>query len=141
MERGSDKHGVRMDDSLAHEVDGTIGAGRSSRGEQWRDPDLPGRTTTEVDLRPDGALHGGGPEAMTDQDVELAQRGGAGPWQGDQSRLGSRAGGQGARGSLEAAAGSTEIAVTVSTEMAPTAICGPTDLDFQRSRGRAAAVP
>ena len=71
MERGSDKHGARMDDALAHEVDGTIEAGRSSRVEEWRDPEPSGEDQPDVDLRPDGALHGGVPEGMTDQDVEL----------------------------------------------------------------------
>jgi hypothetical protein len=71
MERGSDKHGARMDDALANEVDGTIQAGRSSRGEAWRDPEPSGEDQPEVDLRPDGALHGGVPVGMTEDDVEL----------------------------------------------------------------------
>ena len=71
MERGSDKHGARMDEALAHEVDGTIKAGRSSRGEAWRDPEPSGEDQPEVDLRPDGALHGGVPVGMTEDDVEL----------------------------------------------------------------------
>ena len=71
MERGSDKHGARMDEALAHEVEGTIQAGRSSRGEEWRDPEPSGEDQPEVDLRPDGALHGGVPVGMTEEDVEL----------------------------------------------------------------------
>ena len=71
MERGSDKHGARMDDALAHEVDGTVSAGRSSRGQSWRDPEPSGEDQPDVDLRPDGALHGGVPAGMTEDDVEL----------------------------------------------------------------------
>ena len=71
MERGSDKHGARVDDALAHEVEGTIEAGRSSRGEEWRDAEPSGEDQPDVDLRPDGALHGGVPDGMTEDDVEL----------------------------------------------------------------------
>ena len=71
MERGSDKHGPRMDDALAHEVEGTVSAGRSSRGEAWREPEPSGEDQPDVDLRPDGALHGGVPAGMTEDDVEL----------------------------------------------------------------------
>ena len=71
MERGSDKHGPRMDDALAHEVEGTVSAGRSSRGESWRDLEPSGEDQPDVDLRPDGALHGGVPAGMTEDDVEL----------------------------------------------------------------------
>jgi Protein of unknown function (DUF2795) len=71
VERGSDKHGARMDDALAHEVEGTIEAGRSSRGEAWRDPEPSGEDQPDVDLRPDGALHGGVPDGMSEDDVEL----------------------------------------------------------------------
>ena len=71
MERGSDKHGPRMDDALAHEVEGTVSAGRSSRGEAWRDPEPSGEDQRDVDLRPDDALHGGVPAGMTEDDVEL----------------------------------------------------------------------
>jgi hypothetical protein len=71
MERGSDKHGPRMDEALAHEVEGTVAAGRSSRGEPWRDPEPSGEDQPDVDLRPDGGLHGGVPVGMTEQDVEL----------------------------------------------------------------------
>ena len=38
MERASDKHGAPRDDALAQEVDGTTGAGRFSRVEQWLAP-------------------------------------------------------------------------------------------------------
>ena len=70
MERDSDKHGAPRDEALAREVDGTTGAGRSSRSEQWLEPEPSGEDQPNMDLRPHGGLPGGVPEGMTDQDVE-----------------------------------------------------------------------
>ncbi|MEV6324335.1 hypothetical protein AB0M45_24580 [Nocardia sp. NPDC051787] len=41
MERGSSKHGPVRDDELAHELEGTLRGNRSSRAEEWRDPEPP----------------------------------------------------------------------------------------------------
>lgn len=41
MGRGSDKHGPREDDQLKHELRGTLQGNRSSRAEEWRDPEPP----------------------------------------------------------------------------------------------------
>ncbi|CAM4115626.1 hypothetical protein NONI108955_09740 [Nocardia ninae] len=41
MERGNSKHGPKLDDELAHELEGTIRGNRSSRAEEWRDPGPP----------------------------------------------------------------------------------------------------
>lgn len=69
MERGSDKHGFRMDDALAAEVDGLIRAGHDNRAD-WNSPEPSGEDQPDVDRVPDGTLAGGVPEGMTQDDVE-----------------------------------------------------------------------
>lgn len=83
MERGGDKHGARVDDALAHEMDGTAGAGRSSRVEQWLDPEPSGEDQPNLDLRPHGALPGGCARGDDRSGRGAAQRGGAGPGRGE----------------------------------------------------------
>lgn len=41
MDRGNAKHGARHDDQLRHELQGTLHGNRSSRAEEWRDPEPP----------------------------------------------------------------------------------------------------
>ena len=41
MERGSDKHGPRVDEELEHELQGMLKANRPTRAEEWRDPEPP----------------------------------------------------------------------------------------------------
>lgn len=69
MERGSDKHSARMDDALAHDVDGLIRSGHDSR-EDWNSPEPSGEDQPDVDLVPNGTLAGGVPDGMTEVDVE-----------------------------------------------------------------------
>ena len=69
MERGSDKHSARMDDALAHDVDGLMRSGHDSR-EDWNSPEPSGEDQPDVDLVPNGTLHGGVPDGMTEEDVE-----------------------------------------------------------------------
>ncbi len=69
MERGSDKHSARMDDALGAEVSGLIRAGHDSRAD-WNSPEPSGEDQPDVDRVPDGTLHGGVPEGMTEDDVE-----------------------------------------------------------------------
>lgn len=70
MERGSDKHGPRVDEEMAHEVEGLLRAGRSTHAEEWKDPEPAGEDQPDVDRDPGGTLVGGTPEGMTEQDVE-----------------------------------------------------------------------
>jgi hypothetical protein len=70
MERGSDKHGPRLDDAMAGEVEGAMRAERSTHAEEWRDPEPSGEDQPDVDLAPDGTLAGGTPPGMTEPDVE-----------------------------------------------------------------------
>lgn len=69
MERGSSKHGARMDEALEHEVRGMMTAGRDTRAEEWNSPEPSGEDQPDVDLVPDGTLTGGVPDGMTEQDV------------------------------------------------------------------------
>lgn len=70
MERGSDKHGPMRDEALASEVEGAVRAGRSTRAEEWRDPEPSGEDQPDVDYAPGGTLSGGTPPGMTEADVE-----------------------------------------------------------------------
>ncbi|MCP2315414.1 hypothetical protein APR12_000744 [Nocardia amikacinitolerans] len=39
MERGNSKHGPKRDDQLAHELEGALKGNRSTRADEWRDPE------------------------------------------------------------------------------------------------------
>ena len=69
MERGSDKHSARMDDALAHDVEGLMRSGHDSR-EDWNSPEPSGEDQPDVDMVPNGTLAGGVPDGMTEVDVE-----------------------------------------------------------------------
>jgi hypothetical protein len=70
MERGSDKHGARVDDALEAEVRGMLQAGRDTRAEEWNSAEPSGEDQPDVDRAPHGTLHGGVPDGMTEEDVE-----------------------------------------------------------------------
>ncbi|MGK8464541.1 hypothetical protein [Nocardia cyriacigeorgica] len=53
MERGSNKHGPKRDDELAHELQGTLKGNRSSRAEEWRDPEPPADDDPDLEVRPE----------------------------------------------------------------------------------------
>lgn len=74
MQRGSDKHSARMDDALEHEVHGMMTSGKDTHAEEWASPEPSGEDQPDVDRVPDGALHGGVPEGMTENDVEERSR-------------------------------------------------------------------
>lgn len=69
MERRSDKHGPRLDETLAHEMEGALRAGHSTHAEEWKDPEPSGEDQPDVDRAPDSTLVGGVPEGMTAADV------------------------------------------------------------------------
>jgi hypothetical protein len=48
MERGNAKHSPRKDDELKHELEGTVRANRSTRAEEWRDPEPPADDDRDV---------------------------------------------------------------------------------------------
>lgn len=70
MERGSDKHSPMRDEQLKHETEGLVRSGRSTHAEEWKDPEPSGEDQPDSDAVPDGTLHGGTPNGMTDEDVE-----------------------------------------------------------------------
>jgi hypothetical protein len=74
MERGSDKHSARMDDALEQETRGIVQAGRDPRAEEWKSAEPSGEDQPGVHLSGSGALHGGVPEGMNEQDVEERAR-------------------------------------------------------------------
>ncbi len=70
MERGSDKHGFRLDDAMAAETEGLRRGGHSTHAQEWKDPEPSGEDQPDADLAPDGTLEGGVPDGMTAADVE-----------------------------------------------------------------------
>jgi len=70
VERGSDKHGFRLDEQLKHEVSGMVRSGQSTHAEEWKDPEASGEDQPDVDRAPDTTLVGGVPDGMTEADVE-----------------------------------------------------------------------
>jgi hypothetical protein len=48
IERGSSKSGPREDDALKEELRGTLQGNRSSRAEEWRDPEPPADDDPDV---------------------------------------------------------------------------------------------
>ena len=69
MER-SDKHGPRQDDELKHETRGLVQGGRSTRAEEWRDPEPSGEDQPDADFAPNSTLTGGVPDGITPEGVE-----------------------------------------------------------------------
>lgn len=63
MQRDSDTHGPRVDDELAHELEGAIRGNRPSRAEEWRDPEP--AAEDDPDVR---AWHAAQPDDETGQE-------------------------------------------------------------------------
>lgn len=80
MERGSDKHSPRMDDTLEHEVEGLLHSGQQSRGEEWNEAEPSGEDQPDVGRGAGTALVGGVPEGMTPEDVQARSE--LGQWLG-----------------------------------------------------------
>jgi len=71
MERGNTKHGPRLDEEMAREVQGHVqGSGAGSRVEEWREPEPAGEDQPEVTLIPGGERPGGAPGELTATDAE-----------------------------------------------------------------------
>ncbi|GGL02740.1 hypothetical protein Sme01_19600 [Sphaerisporangium melleum] len=71
MERGSDKHGRRLDEEIKHETSGLIRGGGVGHAEEWREPE-PVRDA-EQDMRAHGYPPGHEPgvaPGMTQSDVD-----------------------------------------------------------------------
>ncbi|WP_281894498.1 DUF2795 domain-containing protein [Phytohabitans aurantiacus] len=75
MERGSNKHGPRLDDQMAAEVRGMVqGNVAGSRVEEWRQPEPAGEDQPEPTTVPAGDYRTGAPEGMTSEEVEQRSR-------------------------------------------------------------------
>jgi hypothetical protein len=70
MDRGSDKHGPRVDEELKHEVEGLIQGGKDTHAEEWASPEPSGEDQPQVGRAPEFPLHGAVPDGMSDEDVE-----------------------------------------------------------------------
>ncbi|MDP9101542.1 MAG: DUF2795 domain-containing protein [Actinomycetota bacterium] len=95
MERGSDKHGARLDEALEAEVKGLLQAGRETRAEDWNSAEPSGEDQPEVDRAPGTTLHGGLPDGLSDDDLEtrseLASFLGKEVWPADREALRGKA--------------------------------------------------
>ncbi|MGK5442391.1 DUF2795 domain-containing protein [Micromonospora sp. URMC 105] len=76
MERGSSKHGPRIDEQMSQEVAGLLqGPGTGgSRAEEYRQPEPAGEDQPEATTAPAGELRTGAPKGMSSRDVEERSR-------------------------------------------------------------------
>jgi hypothetical protein len=51
MQRGSDKHGPRKDDALAHDVEGMVRGTGPTHAEEWKDPEPPADDDSPLSTR------------------------------------------------------------------------------------------
>jgi hypothetical protein len=70
MQRGSDKHGPRVDDAMSEDARGITQAGHDSRAEEWRSAEPAGEDQPPVDAVPAGSTRAGTPEGMTSDDLD-----------------------------------------------------------------------
>ena len=73
MDRGSSKHGPRVDEQMAAETRGPVQGGRT---EEWREPEPSGEDQPEASLvpSPDAGEAGGSPTGMTAEERERRSR-------------------------------------------------------------------
>ncbi|HEX5541312.1 MAG TPA: DUF2795 domain-containing protein [Micromonospora sp.] len=77
MERGSSKHGPRVDEQMSREVSGTLQGISGSRAEEWRQPEPAGEDQPQPTVAPNsetGDFRTGTPKGMTPGDVEQRSR-------------------------------------------------------------------
>ncbi|HZN19130.1 MAG TPA: DUF2795 domain-containing protein [Micromonosporaceae bacterium] len=74
MERGSSKHGPRLDEVMAQEVQGHVqGAGAGARAQEWHEPEPAGEDQPEPTAVTAGR-RGGAPAPLTADEVEQRSR-------------------------------------------------------------------
>jgi Protein of unknown function (DUF2795) len=86
----TDKHGPILDEELEHETRGLVQGGRSSRAEEWRDPEPAGEDQPTGDrIYPENRR--GNPEGMSQSDVDersdIARSLGTGAFPADRDTL------------------------------------------------------
>ena len=74
MDRGSSKHGPRLDDQMRHEVLGIVQGGVNSRTEEPNDPEPSGEDQPDATWEGAGSHTGGAPPGMTYEEVEQRSR-------------------------------------------------------------------
>ncbi|SCG73270.1 DUF2795 domain-containing protein [Micromonospora coxensis] len=76
MERGSSKHGPRIDEQMSQEVSGLVqGPGTGgSRVDEFREAEPAGEDQPGVTTAPAGELRTGAPQGMSSEDVEARSR-------------------------------------------------------------------
>ena len=71
MERGSDKHGSRLDEALAHDTQSIVqGAGGEARADEGREQECPGDGEPTPDARLAGGRLAGDGSRPTDDELE-----------------------------------------------------------------------
>jgi len=86
----SSQHGPELDEELKHETRGLVQGGRSTRAEEWRDPEPAGEDQPTADrIYPEDRR--GNPEGMTQTDVDersdIARSLGTSAFPGDRESL------------------------------------------------------
>jgi hypothetical protein len=77
MDRGSSKHGPRLDEQMEQETRGIVQGGpNDARVEEWHDPEPSGEDQPDVSAvpHPDAGEMGGAPTGMTPEDREERSR-------------------------------------------------------------------
>jgi hypothetical protein len=70
-QRGSDKHGPRLDDQQKHETEGMVRGGGTTHAEEWKEPEaMPAAGEGSQRSYPPGH-EPGVPEGMTQRDVDV----------------------------------------------------------------------
>ncbi|MPY80647.1 MAG: DUF2795 domain-containing protein [Actinophytocola sp.] len=70
MQRGSDRHGQRLDDEMQHETEPLERSGVQSRSEEWRQPEPAAEDEPEATRTPDPVYRGSTPPGLDPAEVE-----------------------------------------------------------------------
>jgi hypothetical protein len=70
MERGSSKHGPRLDEAMGREVRGLVQGGTDPRAEEWHQTEPAGEDQPDVTWAPGGYDRAGAPPGMTPDEVD-----------------------------------------------------------------------
>jgi uncharacterized protein DUF2795 len=74
MDRGSNKHSPRLDDQMAHEVQGIVQGRAGGRAEEWKTPEPSGEDQPEVTLVPEENYGRGEPNGVGNAEAEQLSR-------------------------------------------------------------------
>jgi Protein of unknown function (DUF2795) len=69
IERGSDKHGPRLDEAMEQEVEGLVRGGGPTHAEEWKQPEPAGEDQPAGGI--EGGREGAAPPGMSEDEVEL----------------------------------------------------------------------